>query len=73
MYLRNRTYDASLKRFLQLDTYLGEKDSNIAQNRSIAFNNNPYKYIDKDGKRAAYPNENGENDEAYIFIYMANH
>ncbi|SJZ89598.1 DUF6531 domain-containing protein [Anaerorhabdus furcosa] len=59
IYLRNRTYDATSGRFLQLDTYLGEKDSIITQNRSIAFNNNPYKYIDKGGNRAAYPGENG--------------
>ncbi len=49
IYLRNRTYDSSTGRFLQLDTYLGQEDSIITQNRSIAFNNNPYKYIDKSG------------------------
>ncbi|MCI8541609.1 MAG: LysM peptidoglycan-binding domain-containing protein [Erysipelotrichaceae bacterium] len=51
IYLRARYYDPKLNRFIQIDNYYeGEETDTASQNRYAYTLNNPYKYVDKDGK-----------------------
>ena len=54
IYLRARYYDPSVARFVQIDNnYDGEKEHIASQNKYVYTLNNPYKYVDKDGKKAS--------------------
>ncbi|MFC4879139.1 RHS repeat domain-containing protein [Microbulbifer halophilus] len=53
IYMKARSYDPDLQRFLQMDpaTVLDHADSNpMMFNRYAHANNNPYKYVDPDGR-----------------------
>ena len=51
IYLRARYYDPEIGRFIQIDQhYDGEANNTASQNRYMYGLNNPYKYVDRDGK-----------------------
>ena len=53
IYLRARYYDPEIGRFIQIDQhYDGEANNTASQNRYMYGLNNPYKYVDRDGKRS---------------------
>lgn len=55
IYLRARYYDPNVSRFVQIDThYDGEKENVASQNKYIYTLSNPYKYVDRNGKKADY-------------------
>jgi RHS repeat-associated protein len=49
LYLRARFYHPGLGQFVSLDTYKGEKENILSQNRYVYTLNNPYKYTDPSG------------------------
>ena len=55
LYLRARFYHPGLGQFVSLDTYKGEKENILSQNRYAYTLNNPYKYTDPSGYK---PNPN---------------
>ena len=50
IYLRARYYNPRIGQFVQIDRYRGESNDVESQNRYLYCLNNPYKYVDRDGK-----------------------
>lgn len=49
IYLRARHYNPKIGQFVQIDSYTGEDESIVSQNRYCYTMNNSYKYVDSSG------------------------
>ena len=59
IYLRARYYNPRIGQFVQIDRYRGESNDVESQNRYLYCLNNPYKYVDRDGKAVINAEELG--------------
>jgi len=62
VYMQQRYYDASIGRFLSIDPLDADPNNPMTFNRYAYGNNNPYKYIDPDGRYATDYNADNVGD-----------
>lgn len=63
VYMQQRYYDPAIGRFLSVDPVAANGNSGANFNRYWYANNNPYSFIDPDGRR---PNKAGATDSTFI-------